>query len=83
MGFGSINNPSSNVYASLPSQRESVRAVKLDIPPESDSEGLLLSGTLSLDLGSATLKSITGYMDYDTSNHVDIDGSADISARLR
>jgi len=75
LGFGSSNNPDSPVYASLPPQRESPRRINVDSPPSFSGEGLLLSGTLALDLGGTTLKSITGYLDYNTDNIADVDGS--------
>lgn len=76
VSFGNSNNPDSPVYASLPpEQRESARRINVDTPPESDQEGLLLSGTLSFDLGGVTLKSLTGYIDYKSTARVDVDGS--------
>ena len=75
LGFGSSNNPDSPVYASLPPQRESPRRINVDTLPSFIGEGLLLSGTLTLDLGDVTLKSITGHLDYDTDNIADVDGS--------
>lgn len=81
VSFGNSNNPASPVFASLPPQRESVRRINVDTPPTSDQEGLLLSGTLSLDLGNGvTLKSLTGYIDYKTDARVDVDGSGGLIA---
>lgn len=75
LGFGSSNNPDSPVYASLPPQRQSPRRINVDTLPSFIGEGLLLSGSLILDLGDVTLKSITGHLDYDTDNIADVDGS--------
>lgn len=81
IGFGGSNNPASPVFASVPpGQRESARRINVETPPASDQEGLLLSGTLSLDLGGVTVKSLTGYIDYKTTARVDVDGSGSLIA---
>lgn len=76
LGYGGTNNPSSPVYASEPpGQRTGPWDIDVDTPPTSKKTGLLLGGTLSLDLGFATLKSITGYVDYRFRKREDLDGS--------
>ncbi|WP_374593626.1 TonB-dependent receptor [Sphingosinicella sp.] len=75
VGFGFSNNPDSPVYASIAPQRESPRRISNDTPPVFDQKTWLLSGTLSLDLGDVTLKSLTGFLDYQSLDISDIDGS--------
>jgi iron complex outermembrane recepter protein len=76
IGFGSTNNPASPVFASdPPAQRTGPRRINVDTVPIADAEGVLLSGTVRLRLGTVTLRSITGYFDYKTRDQYDIDGS--------
>ena len=76
LGYGGSNDPASPVFASdPPQQRTGARHIDVDTPPLSRKKGLLLSGTLALDLGGATLKSITGYVEYRFRKREDIDGS--------
>ena len=80
VGFGGSNNPASSVYASAAPDRESPRRINVETAPQSEKEGLLLSGTLSLDLGGVTLKSLTGYVDYKSRGIVDVDGAGGLIA---
>lgn len=80
VGFGGSNNPESQVYASLPPQREDPRRINVDTPPRSKQEGLLLSGVLTYDFGDVTLRSITGYVDFKTRSVIDVDGSGGLIA---
>jgi iron complex outermembrane receptor protein len=76
LGYGGTNNPDSPVFASVPkAQRTGPYRINVDTPPLSKKKGLLLAGTLSVDLGDVTLKSITGYIDYRFRKREDIDGS--------
>lgn len=76
LGLGNSNNPDSPVFASIPpQQRTDPRHINVDTPPRSNRDGLLLSGTLTADLGAVTLKSLTGYIDYNSKSRVDVDGS--------
>lgn len=81
-GFGGSNNPASPVYAGIAPQRETPRRIDVDVPPRSDQKGLLLSGTLTLDLGGVTLKSLTGYIDYSTRQRSDVDGAGGLIAYM-
>lgn len=81
LGYGGSNNPSSPVFASVPSaQRAGPYSINVDTPPSSEKKGLFASGTLSLDLGNITLKSITGYIDYQFNKREDLDGSGGLIA---
>ncbi len=80
VGFGGSNDPTSPVFASFAPGRQSPRRINVDTPPRNRQEGVLLSGTLALDLGGATLKSITGYVDYKSRAIVDVDGAGGLIA---
>lgn len=80
VGFGGSNNPTSPVFASLAPSRQSPRRINVDISPRSRQEGVLLSGTLALDLGGVTVKSLTGYVDYKSRGIVDVDGAGGLIA---
>lgn len=76
LGYGGSNNPDSPVFASVPdAQRRAPDEINVDTAPRSNKEGLLLAGTLSWELGNITLKSITGYGEYEFSKLADIDAS--------
>ncbi|WP_300379768.1 TonB-dependent receptor [Henriciella sp.] len=76
LGYGGSNNPASPVFASVPeAQRRSPGEINVDTAPDSYKEGLLLSGTLTWDVGNMTLKSITGYGEYEFNKREDVDGS--------
>ena len=75
VGFGDSNNPASPVPTASVFPRQSPRRISLDTPPKSSQEGLLLSGTVALDLGGVRLKSLTGYVDFKTRAIVDVDGT--------
>lgn len=81
VAFGSSNNPESPVFASLPPQRQDIRNINLDSVPHMRREGTLLSATLALDLGEATLKSITGLVDINTEQRADVDGAGGLIGR--
>ncbi|MES2450140.1 MAG: TonB-dependent receptor [Pseudomonadota bacterium] len=83
VGFGGSNDPGSPVYASLAPGRQSPRRINVDTPPRSRKEGVLLSGALTLDLGSVTAKSLTGYVDYKSLGVVDVDGAGGLIAYTR
>ncbi len=52
------------------------RDVTSDVPGYYDSESQLYSLTLEYDAGSVTMKSITGYLEFDQSNYLDADKGA-------
>ncbi len=77
IGLGGSNNPSSLVYASFPpDQRADVRNINIDTPPQSEQRGLLFAGEFGFDIGSVSVRSITGYVDYNTESTLDVDGSS-------
>ncbi len=80
VGFGGSNNPGSPVFASFAPDRESPRRISLDTPPRSRQDGWLVGGTLALDLGGVTLKSLTSYIDYKSRAIVDVDGAGGLIA---
>lgn len=76
LGYGGSNNPDSPVFASVPTeQRTAPDRINVDTAPDSHKQGLLLAGTLTWDVGDITIKSITGYGEYEFSKRSDIDGS--------
>jgi len=75
LGYGGNNVPGDHNLADLAPQRRDIRHINLDTPPRADAKGTILSGTLTWDLGSVTLKSLTGYVDYRDDGRLDGDGA--------
>lgn len=76
VSLGGSNNPDTFNYASFfPEQRINPRKVNFDTPTRSDQEAILFSGEAGVDLGWVKLRSVTGYIDYQTDQQIEIDGA--------
>lgn len=78
MGYGISGNPDTlNFVNSLnPPQREDVRHIQVDMPPDVSRRGGLVALDVSASLSDdLQFKSITGYVDYNSRNKYDADGT--------
>ncbi|WP_077032869.1 TonB-dependent receptor [Pelomonas sp. KK5] len=78
VGYGVSGNPLTPNYANSlnPPQRQSVRRIETDTPPDVHRRGSIFSLQLTADLGGGIeLKSITGVVNYDSRNRYDADGT--------
>ncbi|MCA0243035.1 MAG: TonB-dependent receptor [Proteobacteria bacterium] len=78
LGYGVQENPEADNFVNSlqPPQRESVRRIQVDTPPDVHRRGTLVSAQIAADLGNGIeLKSITGYVRYDSRFFYDADGT--------